>query len=59
MELAGSIKTEPAKASHPKGQSVRRQIGLEGCHAPKVNEISGSIPNMAGKSSGGRGLMLF
>jgi len=26
------------------GTAYRRQMGLEGCHAPKVNEISVSVP---------------
>ena len=37
-------------ASYPKGRSARRQIGLEGWNAPKVNEISPSVPSIAGKA---------
>ena len=39
---------EPSSASYPKGLSVRRQIGSEGCLTPKVNEIRGSVPSIAG-----------
>lgn len=38
-----------ASSQLPVMASDRRQIGLEGCCAPKVNEISGSVPIIAGR----------